>query len=175
MINKRTRRYGKREPWLENFADELRSNPTKSENLIRQYLEDGISGCKFIFQVPVFGYIPDFICEENKLIIEIDGRVHRFADIKKKDMLKDQVYETYGYRVLRIKEKDIIANIDYVLEDIIDWITNSQNEVEPTVEEVKKENYKILKRISNLSPIPKFEGSPNPLRDRLDSRKQRSG
>lgn len=163
MITKKTRRYGKREQWLENFADELKANPTKSESLIRQYLEDGVSGCKFIFQVPMLGYIPDFLCEEHKLIIEIDGKIHRGSQ-QKKDRTKDQVYKTYGYRVLRIKDKDILANIDYVIEDVIDWIkqkpTKEKQETKPKLEKTKS------KKLDSL-PIPKFEGDLNPLRNRV--------
>lgn len=46
---------------------------------------------------------PDYRCEELKLIVEFDGYQHYCqVDIMHKDMLKDCIYESMGYRIVRI-------------------------------------------------------------------------
>jgi len=53
----------------------LRNNPTDVERLLWQHLRKRqMLGLKFRRQQPVDNYIVDFICLENKLIIEVGGK-----------------------------------------------------------------------------------------------------
>ena len=54
-------------------AREMRRNPTEAESVLWNYLSGDKLGVHFRRQHPVFGYIPDFVCIGQKLIIEIDG------------------------------------------------------------------------------------------------------
>jgi very-short-patch-repair endonuclease len=64
--------------WSSNIdnAKQMRSQPTEAEYILWQFLRAKKTGYKFKRQHLVLGYIPDFICLEQKLIVEIDGGYH---------------------------------------------------------------------------------------------------
>jgi very-short-patch-repair endonuclease len=55
----------------------MRAEATKAENLLWQALRNRqLAGLKFKRQVPLAGYIVDFVCFEARLIVEVDGGQH---------------------------------------------------------------------------------------------------
>ena len=55
----------------------MRADSTKAENVQWQALRNKqLEGLKVKRQVPLDGYILDFVCFEAKLIIEVDGSQH---------------------------------------------------------------------------------------------------
>jgi very-short-patch-repair endonuclease len=76
------------------FAKKLRKNQTKEERKLWHYLRSKhINGLKFRRQHPLGPYTVDFICLENKLVIELDGSQHiinKEKDIEKNNWLKSQ-------------------------------------------------------------------------------------
>ena len=51
----------------------MRADATKAENLLWQALRGSqLEGFKFRRQVPLEGYILDFVCFEARLIVEVD-------------------------------------------------------------------------------------------------------
>ncbi len=71
-----------------------------------------IDGHKIVRQVPMLGYICDFVCREQCLIIEVDGGQHNESSA---DVLRDRSLTENGYRVLRFWNNDVLGNIDGVL------------------------------------------------------------
>ena len=71
-----------------------------------------IDGHKFVRQVPILGYICDFVCRERRLIIEVDGGQHNESAA---DAIRDRRLMDEGYRVLRFWNNDVLGNIDGVL------------------------------------------------------------
>jgi very-short-patch-repair endonuclease len=74
-----------------------------------------VAGYRFRRQVPIGGYIADFVCLSARLIIEVDGRPHskqggHFLDEKRTEWL-----EASGYRVLRFWNSDVLSDIDRVI------------------------------------------------------------
>lgn len=67
-------------------------------------------------QVPIDRYIADFVCEDEKLIVELDGSQH--MDTAEYDEQRTQTLERYGYRVLRFWNEDVFKHMDYVLNEI---------------------------------------------------------
>ncbi len=63
-------------------ADELRENATWEEEIIWGYLSGNKLGVKFRRQHPLLFYIADFYCHQLKLVIEIDGSIHKKEDVK---------------------------------------------------------------------------------------------
>ena len=56
----------------------LRANMTDSERLLWSYLKSRqLNGYKFRRQYIIGSYIVDFVCLQNKLIIECDGSHHQ--------------------------------------------------------------------------------------------------
>ena len=104
-----------------NYAKDLRQNMTDFEQLLWQNLRaKRFMGFKFKRQVPIDNYIVDFLCTDNKLIIELDGSQH-FENINY-DRERDEYLANKGYKVVRITN-DNINNLEGVLEYIRKLIT----------------------------------------------------
>ena len=59
------------------IARRLRVNQTDAETVLWNRIRNRqIDGYKFVRQVPILGYICDFVCREKRLIIEVDGGQH---------------------------------------------------------------------------------------------------
>jgi very-short-patch-repair endonuclease len=63
-------------------------------------------------QVPISGYICDFVCREQRLVIEVDGGQHNESDA---DAIRDRRLMDEGYRVLRFWNNDVLGNMEGVL------------------------------------------------------------
>ena len=99
------------------FAKALRTNQTDAELKIWQALRAGrLMNHKFKRQVPITDYIVDFVCFEQKLIVEIDGGQHGQS---KGDVLRDTKLLKMGFRVLRFWNNDVIQNLEGVLTVIL--------------------------------------------------------
>ncbi len=70
---------------------------------------------KFKRQVPLDGYILDFVCFDAKLIIELDGGQHSGSAA---DLLRDEHFREAGFRTLRIWNNDVLQNPDGVFEKL---------------------------------------------------------
>jgi 2-C-methyl-D-erythritol 2,4-cyclodiphosphate synthase len=103
-------------------AREMRNNPTEAEALLWNYLVGNKMGCHFRRQHPVMGYIPDFICLEKKLIIEIDGGYHFEGEQPEKDAERTAALSEEGYTVLRFSNEEVTGGVDLVLETIDDYL-----------------------------------------------------
>ena len=55
----------------------MRLEPTEAEDLLWQNLRGLKLGVKFRRQQPVDIFIPDFVCTQKKLILEVDGEYHK--------------------------------------------------------------------------------------------------
>ncbi len=95
------------------FAKSLRTNQTDAELKIWQALRAGrLMNYKFKRQVPLADFIVDFVCFEQKLIVEIDGGQHMNSA---QDIKRDIKLNTMGFRVLRFWNNEIIDNFEGVL------------------------------------------------------------
>jgi very-short-patch-repair endonuclease len=62
----------------------------------------------------------DLLCEDARLVIELDGRQHlEDADAYRRDRLKDALLQEHGYFVLRFLADDVGKNLDAVLDAIL--------------------------------------------------------
>ncbi|HKR04751.1 MAG TPA: methionine synthase [Bacteroidia bacterium] len=114
------------------FAKDMRHEPTQAENILWQELRNRKLGHKFRRQHPLDGFIPDFICLEKKLIIEVDGEIH----IEQKEYDEGRTYELneIGYKIIRFTNDEVINKKDFVLNKIKDELKNktqSKEEVSP--------------------------------------------
>jgi len=58
-------------------------------------------------------YVVDFLCEEARLIVELDGGQH--AERVRADEARSEWLAAQGYRVLRFWNNDVMENIEGVL------------------------------------------------------------
>jgi very-short-patch-repair endonuclease len=97
-------------------ARHLRANSTKAElRLWRQPRSRSLCGHKFVRQEPIGPYIVDFVCREQRLVIEVDGGQHA---TDKRDVIRDRWLAEHRYRVLRFWNNDVLGNMEGVLETI---------------------------------------------------------
>lgn len=103
---------------------QLRRNATKAEQTLWTHLRNRqIANAKFRRQIPVDRYIVDFICEQRKVIIEIDGGQHQQQIAH--DQQRTAALEAYGYIVLRYWNNEVLSNVEGVLQEIEDALKNS--------------------------------------------------
>jgi very-short-patch-repair endonuclease len=99
-------------------ARRLRRAMTDAETVLWRRLRDGqLDGIKFRRQVPLGGYVLDFYCEAEKLVVEVDGGQH--ADNPGPDAVRTAWLESCDCRVIRFWNHDVLQNVDGVLETIL--------------------------------------------------------
>ena len=104
-------------PTHRRFAREMRADSTKAENLLWQALRNKqIEGLKFKRQVPIDGYILDFVCLKARLIIEVDGGQHSESQ---RDAQRDSHFASQGFRTLRFWNDEIERSLDGVCRTIL--------------------------------------------------------
>lgn len=100
-------------------ARELRKNPTEAEKVLWRHLRlRQIVGQKFRRQQPIGPYIVDFVCNEKKLIVEIDGGQHAEPSVYDHDVKRTAWLETQGFHVLRFWNHQVLKETDAVKEVI---------------------------------------------------------
>jgi len=75
-------------------------------------------GYKFRRQFSVDKYILDFYCPILKLAIEVDGISHESEEQRHYDIKRQRYIERFGIIFIRIKDEDIVQNLDKVVENI---------------------------------------------------------
>ena len=98
------------------LARNLRKNQTPQEIILWSRLRGRkFKNLKFRRQHPFGGYVVDFICLEEKIVIELDGWQHKIEDNKIYDKNRTEFLEENGYRVLRFWNNEVNNNLDGVL------------------------------------------------------------
>jgi very-short-patch-repair endonuclease len=106
-------------------AGELRREPTPAEAKLWMYLRSlTLDGTHFRRQYAIDKYIVDFCAPRAKLIIEVDGSQH--VDQHQSDIERTEFLKSKGYRVLRFWNSDILNNIQTVMSEIIQAVSNKQ-------------------------------------------------
>jgi len=60
-------------------------------------------------------YVLDFLVEK-KLDVEVDGPIHKELEVKRRDMGRDSSLKKMGYRVMRIPNKSVAADVGQVVD-----------------------------------------------------------
>ncbi|WP_017931200.1 endonuclease domain-containing protein [Robiginitomaculum antarcticum] len=100
-----------------SFARQLRKSQSDAETIFWQKIRSRrFCRLKFKRQVPIDKYIADFVCEHEKLIIELDG--HQHNENIAYDDARTEIMQRYDYRIWRIRNEDIYDDVDQVLYDM---------------------------------------------------------
>jgi len=103
-------------PGLPNAAAarQLRRRETLAEATLWEALRDRrLAALKFRRQRPFGPFVVDFICTDARIVVEVDGSVH--DDQEEQDAFRSEVIESYGYRVLRVRNDEVMADLAVVL------------------------------------------------------------
>ena len=93
---------------LFNVSRDLRNNQTKAEEIFWDIVRNKqVNNLKFLRQKIIGEFVVDFYCDELKLIIEIDGKIH--DNLKEKDKERENILKNLNYKILRF-ENDFILN-----------------------------------------------------------------
>ncbi|MBA4019618.1 MAG: hypothetical protein C0483_20835 [Pirellula sp.] len=129
----------------EDFARELRRKQSETERLVWSHLRGRrFMAHKFRRQVALGSYIVDFVCFDERLVVELDGGQHTLQ--RPYDAERTAWLESQGYRVLRFWNHEVWRDWDAVAEVI--WRALHQAPLTPG---------------SNgfLSPLAGEDGSPD--------------
>lgn len=100
-----------------NSARALRRRMTDAERRIWYFLRGRhLVGFKFRRQHPIGPYVVDFVCLEQKLVIELDGGQHASDP---NDPHRDAFLQRNGYRVLRFWNNEALSRTAAVCESIL--------------------------------------------------------
>jgi very-short-patch-repair endonuclease len=80
-------------------------------------------GVKFRRQFPIEDYIVDFVCLESHLVIEVDGDTHAGEPAEASDRVRSSRIQARGLRIMRFPNREVLENLDGVLEAIGDAIS----------------------------------------------------
>jgi len=123
----------------------LRNNMTNEEKILWSRLRKRqLLGRKFVRQTAFiyeksnngnyYFFVPDFYCREEKLVIELDGKIHDFQ--KEKDYRRDEILKQNGLKVLRFKNEEITQ-----IETILERIKAEFSDQEMRFRKVKEKNH----------------------------------
>ncbi len=103
----------------------LRQRATKSEEIFWQRVRNRqVAGIKFRRQVPIHGFVVDFACLENRLVIEIDGGIHSLETVQTRDRDRDAKLTSIGFQVMRFSDRAIFEELETVVSLIKDYLRN---------------------------------------------------
>ena len=106
-------------------ARAMRRNFTDAElKLWKRLRNRQTDGEKFRRHQPIGKYIVDFVCQERKLVVEVDGGQHGervFYDNERTAWL-----ESEGYRVLRFWNNEVLEDVEIVLDVIVRALDESE-------------------------------------------------
>ena len=109
---------------LKEFAKENRRHMTDAEKVLWKVLRQSICSFKFRRQHPIYDYIADFICLEERLIIEVDGAYHCELQQQEDDQIRTDILSDMGYKVLRFTNDEVLSSPHTVLNMIKEEINN---------------------------------------------------
>jgi very-short-patch-repair endonuclease len=106
----------------------LRTNMTDAEQIVWKAIRGRqFSGHKFRRQHPFGDCILDFVCLENKLVIEVDGGQH--SSQTEYDEIRTRRLHIAGFQVLRFWNNEVINEFEAVKEKI--WMTIQELQPHP--------------------------------------------
>jgi len=102
---------------------------TETEKILWNKLKSKqLKNIKFVRQMPFYVYtenswldryiIPDFLCREFKLIIELDWSIHNLKKIYELDKYKENLLLNLWYTIIRFKNEEIYNNLEKSLNKI---------------------------------------------------------
>jgi very-short-patch-repair endonuclease len=103
---------------LYDRAKEMRGHLAPPEARLWQALRaHRLGGFKFRRQHPIGQVIVDFCCVASRLVVEVDGDSHHGVAVE--DKARDEYLVGFGYRVVRVRNEEVIRNLNAVLDRIL--------------------------------------------------------
>jgi very-short-patch-repair endonuclease len=95
----------------------LRRDMTPAEQVLWEALQGRrLGGLRFGNQHAIGPFVAEFFCPAAKLIIEVDGSIH--DQQAEQDTYRTEYLASLGYRVLRLRNEEVLHNLPTVLAHI---------------------------------------------------------
>ena len=113
---------------LKAKARSLRRNPTDAElRLWYRLRRKQILDVQFYRQKPIGNYIVDFYAPAAKLVVEVDGAYHFAFSQAEYDKRRSEYLQQQGFTVLRFDDRQVLLEIDSVVQAIFQAMKNPSN------------------------------------------------
>ena len=109
---------GKNWERLKDFGRAMRKAPTEAEAVLWSELRGQKLGAKFRRQHAIDSFIVDFVSLPDKLVVEVDGKIHDDINQVEYDAGRTQILAELGYRVLRFPNQRVLRETQAVVEEI---------------------------------------------------------
>ena len=109
---------------LTSIAQNLRREPTDAAIRLWSRLRAKQLGVQFTREFQIGTAIADFVCRRAKLVIEVDGGQHSDSQT---DEARTRMIESYGYRVIRFWNNEVLQNTDGVILRITEELALATN------------------------------------------------
>jgi very-short-patch-repair endonuclease len=101
------------------FRQNNRKNPTAAETTLWKFLKGKqLEGRKFRRQHSFGNYIVDFYCFSEKLVIELDGPIHKIH--QSYDEKRDDYLRSLGLTILRFRNAEVFEAREQMLLKIVE-------------------------------------------------------
>jgi len=148
-----------------NLARQMRRTPTPSEaRLWTAVRGNKIDGAGFRRQRPIGRYVADFVCEADRVVVEVDGAYHLSPEQRELDCEREAHFTGRGYRVLRVTAEEVMGDLNAVA-DRIRMVLSLARAAAPTP------GPSPVPGEGSLKPLPSFLTQPSPVAQ--DSRANR--
>ena len=108
---------------MKRLARFLRESQTDTERQLWQRLRGRqLQGFKFRRQHPIAPYVVDFVCIDQRLVVECDGGQH--GAMVEADTARTKFLNARGYRVIRFWDNEVLLDIDAVLAVILEALND---------------------------------------------------
>ena len=87
--------------YLFEIARDLGARETEAEKFLWSRLCSNQLGVKFRRQHPIYYYVVDFYCHSHRLVIEVDGSVHKSNEAQFDDSVRSKGFEEFDITVMR--------------------------------------------------------------------------
>jgi len=108
---------------LKHVSQKLSGSMTNAELLLWSKLkEKQLKQLQFYRQKIIGNYIVVFYCAQARLVIEVDGGQHYTEAGRTADADRDRYLQSFGLRVLRYSDNDVLTTITGVVESISAYV-----------------------------------------------------
>lgn len=114
-------------PVIKDYRNDLKDHQTEAERVIWEYLRNKRTGHKIRRQHIIGDFITDFVCLSKNVIIEIDGKIHKFQ--KEQDKLRTIRLNNLGYEVIRFTNEEVLNSPYQVAQKIKIFLNNRQDSI----------------------------------------------
>jgi cyclase len=104
--------------YMFEMARLLRRNETEAEKLLWSKISHKQIGVKFRRQHPLYEYVVDFYCHSHRLVIEVDGPVHKMEGVNFDDSVRSEAFKEFKIEIIRFTNDEILLEIEKVIERI---------------------------------------------------------